>query len=385
MDLAAFRAGAEVRAAAEDLEATRRTFRRAEASDETRRTTVEETRRTGDAAPPPAPASRAAVAKKPRGDLFYWGTRAVAAAVLACVVFATWEAVSDYRLYGRGQEFEHDVLAEQLTDPNQIWTAWEELSKGHTSSIFLRGARNAARQKFVAAAGQVIDTYRNNETQTMYLTDWQRAQTMLLHALSTDPEDKTLHGKLRLSEGHIARINGAAHASVTLLNEALQKFNEAQQLMPQSPDPALGMARVYVSLKDVDKAAAAFHQAETKGYQLGNREWSQLADGYRDRANRAWKDSFSVRGLPQEKEQIQQAANDYQRALDLYQKSAAWGNAAARITEMQASLESANTRLAQIAQEQEQTEKEEKKRSVANAILGLFNALRDKATKKSDH
>ena len=385
MDLAAFRAGGEVRAAAEDLEATRRTFRRADAADETRRTMVEETRRTGDAAAPPAPARPASVEKKPRGDLFYWAMRAVAAAVLACVVFATWEAVSDYRLYQRGQEFEHDVLAEQLTDPNQIWTAWEELSKDHASSIFLRGARKAAREKFLAAADHVIDTYRNNEAQQIYLTDWQRAQTMLLHALSTDPEDNALHGKLRLSEGHIALINGAAHASAAGLNDALQKFKEAQQLMPQSPDPALGMARVYVSLKDVDKAAAAFHQAETKGYQLGNREWSQLADGYRDRANRAWKDSFSVRGLPQEKVQIQQAANDYQRALDLYQKSAGWGNATARIAEMQASLESANTRLAQIAQEQELTEKEEKKRSVANAILGLFNALRDKATKKSDH
>jgi tetratricopeptide (TPR) repeat protein len=301
-------------------------------------------------------------------------------------VYATWAGVSDYRLYQRGQEFQHDIAAEQITDPGQIWTRWAELSKDNPSSLFLRGPRNAAREKFAAAAGRVIDTYRNNDAQTVYEADWQRARTMLLHALSAEPDDKTAHGKLRVCEGHIARIEGAAHHSVAELNNAVQKFQEAQQSMPQSPDPALGLARVYVSLRDVDKAAAAFHQAETNGYQLGNRERSQLADGYRDRANRAWKDSFSVRGLPQEKDQIQQAADDYQRALDLYQNSAGWGIAASRIAEMQASLESAKTRLEQIALGQDQQAPVAARHGkVAGAILGLINALRDKSTKKNDN
>jgi len=388
LDLAAFRAGGQVQAVKEDLEATRRTFRRA-VDDETRRTTGDETRRTVDPAPPPAVVASgppAVAPNKPKGDLFYWAMRGVAATVLACLVYATWAGVSDYRLYQRGQEFQHDIAAEQITDPGQIWTRWAELSKDNPSSLFLRGPRNAAREKFAAAAGRVIDTYRNNDAQTVYEADWQRARTMLLHALSAEPDDKTAHGKLRVCEGHIARIEGAAHHSVAELNNAVQKFQEAQQSMPQSPDPALGLARVYVSLRDVDKAAAAFHQAETNGYQLGNRERSQLADGYRDRANRAWKDSFSVRGLPQEKDQIQQAADDYQRALDLYQNSAGWGIAASRIAEMQASLESAKTRLEQIALGQDQQAPVAARHGkVAGAILGLINALRDKSTKKNDN
>jgi tetratricopeptide (TPR) repeat protein len=211
---------------------------------------------------------------------------------------------------------------------------------------------------------------------------------MLLHALFTEPDDKALHGKLRLCEGHVSGIEGVAHHSAAELNDAVQEFQEAQRLLPQSPDPPLGLMRVYLNLGDVDKAAAAFHQAETSGFQLGNRERAKLADAYRDRANRTWWDAGTIRGMPQEKDQIQQAADDYQRALDLYQKSAGFGSSTARIKEVQASLESVNTRLQQIAKGQEPPDPVAQKRGrVFGAIVGLFRALRDKSTKKdgSDH
>jgi tetratricopeptide (TPR) repeat protein len=152
--------------------------------------------------------------------------------------------------------------------------------------------------------------------------------------------------------------------------------------MPRSPDPALGLARVDLSLRDVDKAADAFHQAEANGFPLGNRERTQLADGYRERADRTWWDSRNVRDLPQEKDQIQRAAADYQRALELYQKSVGYGNAATRVGQVQTSLESVNTRLQQIAAGSVDPEVE-KRGKVAKALITLFGALRDrKSTKK---
>jgi tetratricopeptide (TPR) repeat protein/predicted Ser/Thr protein kinase len=358
LDLAAFRAGGAVQAESEDPNATRRTFRPAEAAagGETRRTVKP--------------------AAKPKGDLFYYFMRAVAALVLVSVAYAAWAGVSSYRLYQRGKEFEHDVVGEQIADPNQIWQRWTELAQGNASSIFLRGPRLAAREKFAAAADRVIDAYRNNDAQPVYENDWQRAHTMLLHALSVDPDDAALHGKLRVCEGHLARINGTSHHSAAELNDAVRKFVEAQRLLPHSPDPALGLARVYVyGLKDVDRAAVAFQQAEANGYQLGNRERSQLADGYRERADRTFWDSRNVRGLPQEKDQIQQAANDYQRALDLYQKSGGYGASSSRIVLVQTDLESANTRLKQI-------EDGERKPGVAGKILDLIESLGGKSTKK---
>ena len=177
---------------------------------------------------------------------------------------------------------------------------------------------------------------------------------MLARALAVDPDD-SVRGKLRLVEGHLARINGGAHSSVAQLNLAVDKFTAAQQLMPKSPDPELGLARVYVyGLKDIDRAYQAMQQAEKRGYQLRNRERAQLADGYRARADRLWWDSRNVRGLPQEKDQIQRAADDYNRALGLYQDVAPYGNANDGIVRVEKSLESVNIRLQQIAQQGQQ-------------------------------
>jgi tetratricopeptide (TPR) repeat protein/predicted Ser/Thr protein kinase len=383
-DLQAFREGQPVKAVDADLDATRRTFRADR--DETRRTVevADDDAPTRKSAP--VAATPAAATPKPapaeRGELFYWGMRAVAAFVLVAGVGAAWEAVSDYRLYQRGREFEHDVAAEQITDPNQIWDRWAQLSRDHSASLFLNGPRRVVEQRFVAVADHVIDTYRNNEALTVYEADWQRARTMLLHALSADPDDRMAHGKLRLAEGHLARIDGTSHKSAAELNDAVEKFTEAQRFMPQSPDPALGLARVYVyGLKDIDRASQAFDQAASHGYKLGNREKSQLADGYRERADRLWWDSHNVRGLPQEKDQIQRAADDYKRALDLYQQSAPYGNANVRIGQVQSTLESVTFRLAQIEREAHASAGPDHGR-VAEAIVGLIDALRGKGAER---
>jgi len=336
-DLEAFRSGGPVSAEEEDLDATRRTFHADGPNDETRRTwpfenDTTKTTQAGRATPP-----------KARGNAFYTGTRALAFLFLACVSYGVWSLIGDYLLHRRGQDLAREIEAEQLTDPDQIWTKWTELSSGNPSSFLLRGPRKVVKQKFVAAADHVIDTYRNSESQVLHEKDWERARTMAAHALAVDPDD-TVRGKLRLSEGQISRISGISHHNVQELNTAVEQFTEAQRLMPNSPDPELGLARVYVGLKDIDKAYAALQQAQKRGYQLGNREKLQLADGYLARADRLWWDSRNVRGLPQEKDQIQRAADDYKRALELYQGI----SATAGIVRAQNSLESVNFRLQQI-------------------------------------
>ena len=55
--------------------------------------------------------------------------------------------------------------------------------------------------------------------------------------------------------------------------------------------------------------------------------------------------------MPQEKDEIQRARDDYARALQLYQSIAPYGNANAGILRVQNSLDSADSRLQQIEQE----------------------------------
>jgi tetratricopeptide (TPR) repeat protein len=134
-----------------------------------------------------------------------------------------------------------------------------------------------------------------------------------------------------------------------MLNQAAEKFNEAQQLMPKSPDPQLGLARLYVyGLKDIDKAFIALQEAERLGYPPGNREKSQLADGYSERADRLWHDSRKIQGLPQEKDEVQKAHDDYNRALRLYQEIAPYGNANTNIVRLQGVLSAVEYRLRRL-------------------------------------
>ncbi|HWB86475.1 MAG TPA: serine/threonine-protein kinase [Bryobacteraceae bacterium] len=347
-DLIAFRQGRPVSAAlapedSEDRDATRRTYRPPEADEETRRIT-RPVAPPSEPLPPPKP-------ERPRSGLFFLVMRAIAVLILVGIVYGMWVLTSDYLMYQHGQQLERDVRAELVTDQDKIWNRWTELSKGNPSSLFLYGPRKAVKQKLVSAANRVISLYRNSDSQPVYEKDWERARTSLARALELDPSDDTVRGDLRLCEGQIARINGTAHNNTAQLNDAVVKFGEAQQLMPKSPDPELGLARLYVyGLKDIDKAYDALQQAKKRGYQLGNRENAQLADGYRERADRTWWDSRNVRGLPQEKDQIERAAADYQRALELYQGIAPYGNANDGIVRVENSLVSVNYRLQQISQ-----------------------------------
>jgi serine/threonine-protein kinase len=339
-DLRAFRKGEPVTIADEDLEATRRTFRRADVEADDTRMTV----RPGHSGL--APRSLTVAARK--GTAFGRAVRILAALALASVLYGAWAITSEYLLYQHGQQLERDLQTEAVTDLDQVWARWTELSNGHPSSLLLIGPRKLVKQKFLAAADHVISIYRN-DSQQVYEKDWERARTMAARALSVDPDDTT-RAKLRLCEGHLSRINGTAHGTLADLNRAVDKFNEAQQLMPKSPDPELGLARVYVyGLKDLDRAYQSLQLAAKLGYPLGNREKSQLADGYRARADRLWWDSRNVRGLPQEKDQIERAEDDYKRALDLYQGIAPYGNANDGIVRVEKSLESVASRLDQIA------------------------------------
>ena len=358
-DLEAFRDGAPVAAASEDLDATRRTFHPPEGAagdslEATRRTVVpepgdaaEETRRTARPAAG-ADVRRTAKAAGPAPLAYVVAMRVLLGLVVCGVLYGGWLLASNYLLYQHGQQLEREVEAEQLTDLDQIWARWTELSRGNASSFLLHGPRKVVKQKFVAAADHVIDTYRNNESQLIYEKEWERARTMAARALAVDPEDD-VRGKLRLCEGHLARINGTSHRSPQELSDAVEKFDEAQKLLPRSPDPELGLARVYIyGLKDFDKGYEALQQAQKRGYTWGNREKLLLADGYRERADRLWWDSRNVRGLPPEKDQIQRAADDYKRAEELYQGISPWGKSIANVVRVQSSLESVNFRLHQI-------------------------------------
>jgi len=349
-DLIMFRTGGPVRAVAEDLEETRRTFHRGD--DETRRTASAaapaeiETRRTSEYRPPDEVVNWPNREARPRRPINRTLRRAILGTVLGLLLFVAWECYASYRLYQRGQQLENAIATEQVTDPNDIWARWTELSRDNPSSLYLRGPRKAVEEKLVETANRVIASYRN--TGAVYENGWKGAREELMRALQLDPED-SVRGRLRLVEGQIARIEGETHRRQADLDDAFEKFGEAERLLPGSPDPPLAEARLEIQdLKDLDRGYATLKQAENHGYTGGKRERLQLADGFRDRANREFWDSRNVRDLPQEKDLVTRAREDYQRALDLYQGIAPYESSAGAIQSVQESLDSVNSRLNQI-------------------------------------
>ena len=83
--------------------------------------------------------------------------RVVAALVAASFLYGLWIMASDYFMYRDGQRLEREIDSEQLTDLDQIWTRWTELSKANPSALLLHAPRRAVKQKFVASADHVID------------------------------------------------------------------------------------------------------------------------------------------------------------------------------------------------------------------------------------
>jgi len=349
-DLIRFRGGGTVLAQADGVsEATRRTVPASSAPDEsTRRTTAaasataidDSTRRTATLAPAAVP--------PPLPHRLGWkiskrALRVLGVLFLVIAAYAGYEIASAYLLYTHGQQLEDQLKKEAVTDSDVVWQRWAELSKGRSDSWFLFGPRRAVKQNLVAAADHVIATYR---VQTVLQKDWERARAYLANALALDSGDNSVRGKLRLCEGQIDRIVGTARRNPAILSEAAEKLNEAQQLMPKSPDPELGLARLYeYGLKDIDKTYLALQEAEKRGYALGKRDKGQLADGYRDRGDRLWYDSRKIQGLPQEKDEVMKAQDDYNRALHLYQEIAPDANANGNIVRIQNMLSAVDYRL----------------------------------------
>jgi hypothetical protein len=310
------------RTAAESLppdDATRRTAPAGGDDARTRRTAPVEaadpTRRTaaGPAIPAAARPARVhrALTRRERQVRFFAG-----ALLVAILGLLTW---NEYSVWRDGAALRRDLESERLTDMNFAWQRFQSVAGHNYLPLVLRGARNAVLDRMISSADRVIDDYRSSESPSVSEADWVRAHDILAKALELDPGNKEIRGRMYLADGHINRIRGTSRSNGKLLNEARARFEEAEDLIPKSPDPYLGLARLYVySLKDIDRAEQALKTAGKKGHAMGRREKAQLADGYRDRAERLLREADKATGLPEEKDYLERAHADFERAQDYY-------------------------------------------------------------------
>ncbi len=175
-------------------------------------------------------------------------------------------------------------------------------------------------------------------------SDWARARGEAARALQLEPNDKTIHGKLRLIDGHLARIRGSAKHDSRMLDESRQDFEDAANYMKKSPDPWLGLARLYVySLHDLEHGEAAIREAERRGHDIGKRETAELADGYRYQGERAIDLGDRATPGPDAERYYELAGRSLDHARELYESILPWAGATAslkRVNDSQARLAS---------------------------------------------
>lgn len=251
---------------------------------------------------------------------------------LLCALAAGF-AFMQYRFWEDADKLKTDIESERVKNVNDLWTRYETLqNRQHVPGLF-HGARGALKYLLIADADAIIKEYRDNDAPTIYEAQWIQARNSMARALEIDPGDHGVLGRLRLAEGHIERIEASKKlppgGRQKHLNAALAKFTESAELMKHSPDPYLGLARLYVyDLRDADKAQDALSSAERNGHAMGKREMAQLGDAFRGRADRIWKQSRGFSKIPgEEREFLDRARQDYRHAQDLYARAGLFGDA----------------------------------------------------------
>ncbi len=195
----------------------------------------------------------------------------------------------------------------------------------------LSPARIAARTLEAASVTEgdrIIDSYRNSPEPLTTKFDWPRAQIVLEHAQDLAADNPSVQGKLALVNGYMdlnlaigPEISVRQHMQVRVIH-SWENFDKAAKLLPNAPDPYLGLARLYVySFRDLDKAIEEWDQAEQRHYKLGSREIEQEADGFRLRAQ---KEMYELHDRTAAKEALA-------RAKELYQSINGYNDVAQRL------------------------------------------------------
>jgi hypothetical protein len=278
--------------------------------------------------------------------------RLVGGAAAVLVFFVYWLVRPTYLAWADSRELKAQIESEQL-DAAQAWSKYQQIVSRNPLSVATWGIGGSLKAHLVSAGDRPILDFRNNDFPTAREAQWRGAASFFTHALTVDPGDRVVKAKLRICEGHLERITAAGAPRQQMLNESGMKFHEAAELWKSSPDPWLGLERLY-AYSDPDRAQAAADEARKAGHIENRRELAQLGDGYFHRATLTAIDAKKFRGITlTERDCLFRARQDFERAKDLYSRVGSYGNAADSLVEADHGLERVQQRLEEMDRQNE--------------------------------
>jgi len=264
---------------------------------------------------PPAAAPAVAVATRAKIGI---GRRLVWGAVLLIVIGMF---MSESVAWLAAERFRSGVAALDLRDVSAAREQYDRLSDASPLRVATRmRVDDALGRRLVRLADGVLADFRQDEP-TVAEVQWRRAASALEWASHLLPASDELKAKSLICAGHLDRIAAQVRMRTSqadarnLYARAVDEFTQAADLDRASPDPYLGLSRVYIyGLKDVDGGAKAIADAEARGHPAGWRDRAQLGDGYLRRADGV---RLKSAALPDEErvDALKAAREDYLRCV----------------------------------------------------------------------
>jgi serine/threonine protein kinase len=227
-----------------------------------------------------------------------------------------------------------DYAQSSVAEIDADWSLYKELKQrnlplGRYSPVVWLS--EPLRSGFLTAADEVIERYRNSSDPSIGDFDWQKARVCLQHAAELDGTGAAVKGKLALCDGYIALVPSPQNSQAA--SRAKASFEEAVADLGRSPDPHLGLARIYVcNFHNVGRAVAELSVAERLGFKAGPREFEQQADGYLYRAEQELQQAQKAKPSSDDsKKYVARAQGDLQRAVNLYEPIEGFSNVAANL------------------------------------------------------
>jgi serine/threonine protein kinase len=210
--------------------------------------------------------------------------------------------------FGRAERMRDQIGSLELSDVSAARSQYRRIADMGPFGMGASQLEQPLRDRMIELADRVIHEFRT-ESPAITEEEWQQARASLAFAQELGPRRSSIAARRMYVDGQLTRI--AAGDDRTQLDKAIGEFRESARLDSRSPDPYLGLARIYAySFNDVDALEGAIEEAEQRGYTRGRRERAQLGDAYRMRADRERAAAARLSG-DERTEMLRQAAEDY--------------------------------------------------------------------------
>jgi tetratricopeptide (TPR) repeat protein len=222
------------------------------------------------------------------------------------------------------RDYAHDSSPATLTSDWNLYQSLKDKNSllGPFSPVLWAQAN--FRDNLIAAGDNILDGYRTSTSTRLSDFDFARAHQCFHYALEIDPYDSKVKGKLAIADGYWNMVRNPRRPRA---DASIDDFRQAASYLPKSPDPHLGLARLYVyAFRNIGEASPEFQQAINLGYQLGPRETTQEADGYLYRSEWELGQARKASDKEEAEKWVEMARADSDRARSLYEPLVGYSN-----------------------------------------------------------